>query len=177
MSYNSNIPKATDQISQSQSDILGNFQALNPLIIGVVDFPPSAGTPASTGNNTLYAQLYAGTGLVELFVRNPTNTTQIPFTAARKAAAGWTYLPSGLLMAWSTISGSGAVTLLYSSIPSFPGFSNTPYVIQLTPRRTVVSPNFQVYVDAFTAGANTNLQLGVFFTVSSGNAGFLVIGN
>ena len=39
MAYNQNIPQATDQLSQSQSDILNNFIALQTLIdVNHVDF-------------------------------------------------------------------------------------------------------------------------------------------
>lgn len=176
MAYQANIPAATDQISQSQMDIQGNFQALNPVIQGVIDLPPQIGNPASTTHNIIYAKNYTNTSQQEVFIENAAGTTFTPITAARKAAIGWTYLPSGLLMAWGVIGGSGNVTLLYSTITNFPGFTMTPFSFQLTPYRTTATPSFLVYLDSFTPGANTNLQLGVFFSGAAANAFFLVMG-
>lgn len=152
MAYNNNIPQPTDQISQSQADILANFQALNPLIIGVVDFPTSLATPAPTGNNTIYSQLYATTGLVELFIRNAANTTQIPFTASQTAVTyGWTYLPSGMLLVWgqgTILAGNATKTIVYTSVPGFPGFTTNSVGLSLTRIHNATSTNF-TQIDSF----------------------------
>lgn len=184
MAYNANIPKATDQLSTSQADILGNFQFLNTIASGIFDAPVQIAAPAiAAGDTGLYTLLNAGTGRNEMYIIDSVGATY-PITAARKTPNGWTQLPSGLLMVWgqvNTVAGPG--TFVYATIPSFPGFTGIPFSFQLSCVRTSVNPQSQVYLDSFTAGANTNLQLGVYatsltspFAGSSTPVQFLVIG-
>ena len=105
MAYNPNIPLATDQLSQSQSDIEGNFQAIQTLIdVNHVDFsdgadmgkhwvinlPVQTGLPGSqfaAGEVGLYNQLPTAqptTGVNELWInkQNSGGVVQIPLTAS-----------------------------------------------------------------------------------------------
>ncbi len=158
MAYNYNIPQSNDSLSVSQPQILGNFQALG--VIGgngqaasaslnltsgfnFVYLSPQVPTPAiPAGNVGLYSATNAATGVNELYV-NKTITgptvKQIPMTAyvlgGTNAGNGWTYLPSGLLMAWgrSTTGGSTSVTLTYNTeLTNFPGFNTANAFPQLT---------------------------------------------
>lgn len=130
MAYNGNIPQPTDQISQSQNQILDNFTAIQTVVAvnhvtfddpsgnqgkhKWVSFPVQTGTPAfAAGEEGLYNLAYNNgtTTKNETFVHKQTSsgTQDIPFTAgilsANSAAAalsdGWTYLPSGILLKWS----------------------------------------------------------------------------
>lgn len=150
MVYQPNIPMETDQISQSQSDIQGNFQALDPFINGIFNLPVQGSFPA-TGNNVIFSKLYNGN--IEVFIQNPSGSKQIPITAQFVAGnAGWTYLPSGMLMCWNqgTIgAGNATVTVLFNTVPSFPGFTTSSLSIQLTRVHNTTSTNF-IQLDSFT---------------------------
>lgn len=151
--YQANIPQPTDQISQSQADILGNFQALSPLIDGIIDLPAQLANPAPTGNNIIFAKLYAPTGKEEVFIQNAAGTTNIPITATFPAGnAGWTYLPSGVLMCWNQgtiLAGNSTVTVLFNTVPAFPGFTTSSLGIQLTRINNATSTNF-VQLQSYT---------------------------
>jgi len=189
MAYNSNIPQPTDQISQSQADILGNFQALNPLILGQISFPPSGSIPVfPVGTDGLYGKVpalpFPTTGVNEIFLVKSTGAS-FPLTAQGIfGGVSWCYLPSGLIMKWgSSFNATGTQQFVYPVDNSVPVFTATPTLILLTPKRTHATENAQIYVDAFTAGANTNLQLGVYVTqlnnpANNGNVlfDFLVVG-
>jgi hypothetical protein len=127
MAYNANIPQPTDLLSQSQSDLLNNFMALQTLIdVNHVDFAsgdqgkhkfltlPSQGAipPAGSGflatELGLYNAVYATTTQQELFINktNQATVVQIPLTASTLSTSSapaansgfWSYLPSGLLL-------------------------------------------------------------------------------
>ncbi len=140
MAYQNNIPQATDLLSQSQSDILDNFAAIQTLIdVDHVDFanadegkhkkvtfPVQSPAPSfGVGEIGLYNFLDPITGLNELYISNSAGT-DYPITAAETptVTSGWTYLPSGLLMVWGddTIIAGGVISILYSSVGGFPGF-------------------------------------------------------
>lgn len=127
MAYNPNIPQPTDLLSQSQQDILNNFQALQTLVdVNHVDFAsadqgkhkwvtfPSQGAipPAGAGFTGtelgLYNAVYATTTKQELFVNktNQATVVQVPLTASLLSTNSappsnngmWTYLPSGIIL-------------------------------------------------------------------------------
>jgi hypothetical protein len=158
------IPQSTDQLSISQGNILNNFTILgaiagnaNPssasininsgfnwVYLPVNGATPPAGAAFPAGDIGLYSALNAGTGRNELYINHsvagPT-VVQTPATAAVKggtnAGNGWTYLPSGMIMAWgrSNIAAGGTVTLTYAAeLTNFPGFSsvnNIPLVTRI----------------------------------------------
>lgn len=137
MAYNNNIPQPGDQISQSQGQILGNFQSLytwanvNHVSFDIADagkhkyvqFPVQSVAPAFTlGEIDLWNQAYATTGKNELFIRkeNQAADVSIPMTASilgsnpAPGVTGWTFLPSGILLKWgqaTTIVGNVSVNL------------------------------------------------------------------
>jgi hypothetical protein len=116
--YNPNIPQPTNQISVSQDQILQNFQSLNPFILGVFELPPQASFPSATGNNILFAKTYSTTGLEEVFIQNAAGVNY-PITAANPIQnAGWTFLPSGILLKWGngTATGLTNVSLVYGPV-------------------------------------------------------------
>lgn len=158
MAYQANIPLATDQLSQSQGDIQGNFQAIgtwvpvdhtdfNSAIPGqhnFVTFPvqivdPAVPSVASTVR--LYNKAYdSGAGArSEVFLQRTTGNP-IPVTAALTnssglGATGWTYLPSGVMIKWGagTCAAGVAVVNLNAVGPAY----NAIFNVQLTPRNDV----------------------------------------
>jgi hypothetical protein len=138
MAYQANIPQSSDRLTDSQSDMLGNFQAIQALIdVNHYDFAsPNQGkhfmvsmpaqSPApmfAAGEVGLYAFLNSVTNQNELYINktNQVTVTQIPATASSlsvlsapaQGSAGWSYLPSGIYIAWgtATVSGNTLVTL------------------------------------------------------------------
>lgn len=137
-SYNPNIPQATDQLSNSQGQILNNFGAIMTLIDqDHVDFAAAGagkhnqitfptGAPADTiapPDIGFYPKTYPVSGLYEIFISN-INNAQIPFTStgsgiSTTAATGrtgitinWMWLPSGYLLKW------GVSTTLFAGTPN-----------------------------------------------------------
>lgn len=162
MAFLPNIPQPTDQLSISQGNILNNFTILgaiagnaNPsstslnltsgfnwLYLPPQGAIPPAGAAFTAGNIGMYSALNAATGFNELYINKtiagPT-VVQIPATAFRNnnvgATNGWTYLPSGLLIAWgtATIGATGLLTVNYAAaLTNFPGFSTFWTCPQLT---------------------------------------------
>jgi len=126
MAYIYNIPQATDQLSVSQGQILGNFTALGAIAgnasnssaslnatagFNWVYLPhqgatPPAGSAFAAGEVALYSANNAATTFNELYINKTTSAgvVQIPVTAyangaiAGNTAVSWSYLPSGMLM-------------------------------------------------------------------------------
>ncbi len=135
MAYNANIPQATDQLSQSQLDLLNNFTAINNWVqinhIGFnvansgkhafVQFTLQTVNPTLNGEIGLGNFFYGLTGINELWISRfdaiPTRFTY-PLTASVLSTVefpgvnslGFTYLPSGIIMKWGQTTGlaSGA---------------------------------------------------------------------
>lgn len=168
MAYNAQIPQANDQISVSQGQILANFQFLNTIASGIFDAPQQLLAPLiAAGNVALYAQIptiVPLTGVNELFLVKSSGAA-FPLTAQGIAGGiSYCYLPSGLIMKWGQFSATGTQQFVYPVAANVPAFTATPSSILLTPVRTFATVNAQIYLDSFTAGANTNLQLGVYVT-------------
>jgi hypothetical protein len=158
MAFNPNIPAPTDKLSQSQQDILANFQAIAPLFDQgtqqYIDLPVQPSAPTfSPGDEGIYNLNYTTTSLNELFVHKQTSagTADIPMTASILStvaapipgSSGWTYLPSGLLLKWGQASGNGSATFDTTSLPG-PAFTGIIHV-QLTPASgTAGDANFAV---------------------------------
>lgn len=122
MPYNANIPLATDQISTSQADILGNFQTINAFVavdhaalnapdegkhyfnVGVA---PHVATATQVG-------IYAANGTFsespELYINKAAPALQIAFTECSPAANGWTRLPSGIIIKWGSGTSQAAIS-------------------------------------------------------------------
>ncbi len=151
MTYDPNIPMATDLLSQSQSDIQSNFAAIKALIdinhatFGnaqegkhkYVELPvqtPSPPIAFAAGEVALYSFLNATTVQNELYINktNQATVTQIPATASILSTnsnpgsnvAGWTYLPSGILLKWGNGSANGLTAILYPVAGTIPVFTN-----------------------------------------------------
>ena len=194
MAYNNTIPKATDQIKNSQADILGNFVALSSFGNGYCDLPVQGTQPptlplANSTDDALYTFLNPTTGKNELYVHKqifdaPTYT-QIPMTAScmsnttvASCVNGWSYLPSGLLMKWGMANITTSltyVTINADSISGGPNFTQVFQIMTTAVNKAAATADFSVVV---TPGYGT----GVGFTAYASNANantaltYLVIG-
>lgn len=154
--YTRNIPQPTDDPSQSQDQILQNFQsnydafsvdhqAFNSGTDGQhkqITFPvgPLAGQPFTylVGQIGLQSRNVAPTSRPDIWMTRGTGTA-FPITGytigGTNAGNGWTYLPSGALIAWgrTTTGGAANVTVTYATeLTNFPGFSTAFFFPQLT---------------------------------------------
>lgn len=128
MAYNGNIPQPTDQMSQSQQDLLDNFTEINNFVNTdhgpfngatqgqhVKVTLPNAAPPVFPNPNTDIGFYNANgvtstlpEGYVHKHIAGPANI-DVPFTesilgtnASPGLTSGWTYLPSGILLKWGT---------------------------------------------------------------------------
>jgi hypothetical protein len=210
MAYQYNIPLATDQLSKSQGDIQGNFNVLGAIagngniasssLNGTVGFNfvylasqagaiPPITFPAA--NIALYSATDPVTTKNELYINktNQATVVQIPATGSILStvsspgnnSAGWSYLPSGLLMMWNTV-----------SVPTggSPG-PNTPIPFPTGAGIPVFSQVFQILltptINSTSTSRSYSIQLGTVTTTNfkvswTGNAvagdllSFLAIG-
>jgi hypothetical protein len=131
MPFNANIPLATDTLANSQDDLLQNFIAIGTLLDPVnnqVKLTQGAVPPVALVTQVgMYAADLGGNP--ELYINK--TATQIPFTASLKAAAGWTMLPSGIMLQWGIGHiGAGILSgIINFTIP----FNNACLSVQITP--------------------------------------------
>ena len=154
--YTVNIPQPGDNPSGSQDQILQNFQVLNTAFSqdhgaynsgtqgqhNQVTFPigPLVGQPFTylAGQIGLQNLNQAPTARPDIWMSRGL-AAAFPITGytmgGTNAGNGWTYIPSGLLMAWgrSTTGASDHVTITYATeLTNFPGFSTANAFPQLT---------------------------------------------
>lgn len=198
MPYQANIPQPNNRIKDSQSDILQNFQAIDTVF--AEDHEPfnsadegkhvsvrlTAQSPAPSFGATevgIYNATYNNNTSIrnEVFVHKKTSSSSInvPMTASILSqngtvgtnAAGWTYLPSGILMHWGSASGSGFVNV--ATNPNFPAFAQV-FTVQVSPAQSgtgdlnyavridnILTNGFDVYVSSRT-GTGPAAQPGSF---------------
>lgn len=132
MAYQANKPQPNDQMSQSQQDLLNNFTEINNFVNvdhGPFNGPlqgmhikvtlPTGANPPTIPFTADATGFYSALGLTANTIRQTYihNTivggvkVDVPFTesvistnVAPGLSAGWTYLPSGILMKWGTSS-------------------------------------------------------------------------
>src|SRR5690554_1420683 len=121
MAYQNNIPQPSNQLSVSQNDILQNFASIYTLV-GVnhvqfdatgqgkhkwVDFPVQASNPSIVNTDVqLFSKTSTITNAAELFIQKIDSgavTRTYEMSAGSLITDGWSYLPSGLLLKWGTI--------------------------------------------------------------------------
>ena len=145
MAYNSDIPQASDDPSQSQGQILANFQELNTFLsvnhVALNDgdqgkhkflqLPEQASAP-STGANEGGLYTKEVSGATQLFFREESSGTERQITSAFSAATnGSCTIPGGLVIQWGLAAGVGD----NSQINFNSSFSTAVYNINLTLRR------------------------------------------
>lgn len=145
MTFNANIPQATDLISQSQSQIQTNFSQSNTAFgidhtaFDVVTnqgkhkkstYVEQGSDPATSANEVaLYSKDLASVST--LYLRKESNGTVIQMSGADPidAASGKTFLPGGFLMQWGTYSIASPLT---TTAVSFASNFNTVYSLVIT---------------------------------------------
>lgn len=146
MAYNNAIPQSTDELKNSQSDLLANFQAIKTLVdVNHVTFDDPTGDqgkhkyltmPEQSSNPTtavsemaLFTQLASITSKNEMALRKESNGSVLPFTASTLSntpapaalSSGFSYLPSGFILQWGSSTGlAGGVNTITFAAPAFP---------------------------------------------------------
>lgn len=149
MAYQNDIPKATDRLKDSQSDLLNNFASIYNLVnqdhvifdaVGQgkhkqVSLPVQSPAPTfAAGEVGLYSFLDPTTSKNELYINktNQVTVTQIPASASLLSISstpvagsnGWTYLPSGILIKWGITTVSiGSLQAINTTIATGPNYS------------------------------------------------------
>lgn len=118
MPYNANIPQATDQLSNSQPQILANFQSLAPFGNQTALFMTDtlAVTPVTAANQFAFF-VNDVTAVPQIFIQPPSVAAPINITSSdRSASQGGTTLPSGIILKWgiNTTSGAGTVNITFT---------------------------------------------------------------
>lgn len=172
MAYTSAVPQANQLISQTQSLIYDNFQALAPWGNGYGEFIVQGATPTFTaGNDGMYTKSYVTTGINELFVhkQSAAGVAEIPYTASILSqstpaanTAGWTYLPSGIIMRWESFTGNGLTTVTLAG--GYASFAAIFTVIVSPYSSTVTDDDFAVRL----VSIDSTTQFKVFFSSRSG---------
>lgn len=167
MAYNSAIPQSTDQLSQSQGQLLANFQAIQTLIgvdhinfnavnqgmHNVVEFP----SPTTFGGTVgaiiaLYAKTSSYTSNPVLAFQKQAGGSVVEMTEGALTTNGWSFLPSGLLLKWGQSTGNGDYTLTLPAGATIPAFG-TALLAFLQPfaSGSAVDPNVTVTLTGLTA--------------------------
>lgn len=181
MTFQSNIPQPSDIISDSQADLLNNFQAIgtafpvnhenfNTANAGkhsIVEMVTQTADPAGAlGEMTLFSRntTLAPTGPLNLWYKRENEATAYQLTGPNpvRAATGYTFLPGNMLMQWRLVASPNdgqAVT--------FPiAFSAIPYSLQLTAQRNGTSAGdvngTALSASGFTLRLGSNSNTGVW---------------
>ena len=183
------IPNATDQISQSQSQLKSNFQAINELVnvnhgsfntanFGkhlFVEMP--AGAPPTTAANEvgLWSAVSGFSGVPALFF-SPQSTAggfeistsgrqfyTTPVPGIFQPGGSWIRFPSGVLYKWGNFSGAGPYNFQTTDLSGngIPAFINAPDIVMVT----AVNPTTSVsVVSTNNLLVNVNLVGGTTFS-------------
>jgi hypothetical protein len=140
------LPNAGQTLGQTRDPIRINFSNIeNAFVVDHVDyaitgagkhnkitFPVQGSAPSfASGEIGLFNLAVSGTN--ELNITNSAGVTT-PFTRSLSANPGWTYLPSGMIMAWGTGTINGTVTIAYNTVPNLPVFTvftSTPMLVRI----------------------------------------------
>jgi hypothetical protein len=163
MAYNPFIPQPTDQVSQSQSQILDNFTALEPFGNGFAQLAELTADPTLAANQVgLYAK-HVGSNPA-LFVKNGNTSSVYDISTVGTAASGdWITLPSGVKLQW----GSGTTGAGGNVNVTFPtAFSGTGWVVTIS---TITNTRLDLIAWQSNAPYSTT-QFGVYGAVRSTNA-------
>jgi len=168
MAYNSDIPQATDDPSQSQGQILANFQELNTFTavnhVALNDGDqgkhkflqmPEQGSAPTTGANEGGLYTKEVSGATQLFFREEANGSERQLTSAFSAATNGTLtIPGGLLIQWGLASGVSTA----SNINFNTAFGGVPYNVQCTLRRGDLNSRFVYVRNSGLTASKFNIQ-------------------
>lgn len=192
MAYNENIPQAPDNPSQSQGQILGNFQEISTAFNtnhgnfnagdqgkhSFLQMPEQSSPPATLANEAgLFSRESSLTNMTELVFRRESNGDQIEFTGFLGANNGWTRLPSGILLKWGTGSGSGSHTTNFPTGATIPVFAEV-YVGSVTTSDSSPAPNtFATFRSLSTTGISVFGSRRTSTAATVTNYNYVVIGS
>lgn len=165
--YKADIPQASDTLSQSQTDLLNNFDALQDFMESnhydansaysgkhkVVQFPvaQSADPATAAGEMALYTKTVSGSP--HLFLRGESSGTALDLTLrATSGGVTYTYLPSGLIMQFglTSVSAGSPTTITLAT-----AYATTNYSILITPSGNGTNPTAIVGYNSAGGGVTT----------------------
>lgn len=194
------VPQAGQTLAATQAPILNNFSTIDTAFSvdhvsyqaatqgkhNKVTFPVQAATPTFSGSDIqVFSKVpslangdHVTLAATQLFI-NGTNFDQIPFTAGSTAlinTAGYTFLPSGLLIKWEkhNINSLGDTTINFVTDTTIPVFGTvlsafvTPYI-----NGSASSSMFTVSLHSFTT---TSITIWAAGTLNNSGASYIVIG-
>lgn len=177
MAYNENIPQAADNPSQSQSQLLANFQEISTAFnLNHGDFndasqgqhtflqmPEQGAAPATAADEGAVYTKVAG-GATELFFREESNGAERQITSAFTGGVNGSFtLPGGLIVKWGTTTMTGASTTVATGL-------TTLYSVQISPRGDVLRnfawenpapPNFNILGDSASTTQVSWIAIGI----------------
>ena len=168
MALNTNMPQATQSLAVTQPLILSNFNAIDTAFLrdhinfndpgagkhNKITFPVQAAAPVfvDVGDLGLFSLLNATTTKNELNVYKANNAgyVNVPFTASVLSnsapiqnGAGWSFLPSGLMIQWgNAIATSPSGTTIYNFARAFP---TAALSLQISLQKTATSTASDYY--------------------------------
>lgn len=199
MAYNNSIPQPSDQLSQSQQDLLENFiQLQNAISENHVALAAAGqgkhthvvmveqGADPGTGANEVALYSKDVGGATHLFFQPENAGTALDLSLITNAGSvpngiGYFYLTPGLLVQWgwsAVASGNTSKTVDYVADWGNPAFSAAPYAVAVTPIGGGLTNDFVVYCSGSTAADITVLgfaRSGSAATPVPNSAGFSVL--
>lgn len=190
MTYSPNIPQATDIPSQSQAQLLTNFQQLNTIFdLNHVTYNDAAvadrgkhrfttlidQSPApSTAANELAVYSAAVSGVSQLFFRRESNGSSVQLTGQDPVAAatGSAFLSGGVILKWGVFS---FLNLSFVANPVFvTPFPTACFVVLLTDFNIVPNLNdwasvTSISAPSFTAQRISNGPTTQYYYLAIGN--------
>lgn len=164
-----------DSLQGEHNKVTLTVQAASPLPTIASNQFVVYNTVPNTGSNAAYPVTLATD---EICILRQSTSKSIPITAAAANAAGWTYLPSGILMKWGTTGTiSNGATITFPTGAAIPIFQSAPFNIQLTIRTSNFGNVVTLYVNSSTAA---NFVVGIFNQFAAGtdaSLSWLAIGN
>lgn len=202
MTYNPNIPQATDNISVDQPKILTNFSQANTLfgldhfsfnnatvanrgLHQQVTFPTPLGAAPTPSNpeGILYplADPNDTSSRTQLYFKNGSTSFQVTnrFT---NSGSGYSMMPGGIIFMWGieTSITSGTHTVTFPTISNYnyvgPGFPTAAFNVQISVSATSSAGAPVVVVDEGSLNAN-RFRYRVSATVASTDLYWMAIGN
>lgn len=179
MAYNQNIPQASDDPSQSQGQLLANFQALDTFLAlnhvelnasgegkhKFLQMPEQASAPTTASDEGgLYTKDVSGA--TQLFFRRESSGDEYQLTGAFTAAQpGSLVFPGGLIFNWGAVTaGSGGASQSWNT-----AFTSSVFSVLATSLNNSASSNATV--------ENITLTQATFFSTSLNAVFYLAIGS
>lgn len=187
--WNGNIPQPTDQLNNSQPQLLQNFQAIETLIsVNHFDFGtanqgkhtqvtlPENVAPINTAIDqaNIYSQLSTLTNTTELFWQRENNGERIEWTASSATLPGWMRLPSGMLIKWGRSNSTGTgFAVVFPVAATIPVFTTALFVMVTTDSNGSVACSsvpgsltpLQFVVNTYSVSTGLATASGVFWLV------------